>query len=157
MRIQCYQNPHRLNKRVRFHDWESSGVSSHHPILWRRRSYLIAWRMTRWQIFRWMSKVYSVIRRVTMQYIRPLQQQKYSKKNTLPIPQEDEAEELDQYLCIGLISPVKQATWLSPLVIVLKKNSKLWTWMNHLKLNAATVATVCDPFTVLRKHLSAHL
>jgi hypothetical protein len=34
-------------------------------------------------------------------------------------------EEIDKLLRVGFIRPVKQATWLSPIVVVPKKNGKL--------------------------------
>ena len=34
-------------------------------------------------------------------------------------------EEIDKLLRVGFIRPVKQATWLSPIVVVPKKNGKI--------------------------------
>ena len=52
-------------------------------------------------------------------------------------------EEIDNLLRVSSIWPVKQATWLSPIVIVPKKNEKIWAYVDYLKLN---VATVTDSF-----------
>ena len=57
-------------------------------------------------------------------------------------------EEIDQVLSVGLIWPVKQATWLSPMVVVPKKNDKIQVCVNYRKLNAAIVTDVFPlPFT----------
>ena len=34
-------------------------------------------------------------------------------------------EEIDKLLRVGFIQPVRQATWLSPIVVVPKKNDKI--------------------------------
>ena len=34
-------------------------------------------------------------------------------------------EEIDKLLQVGFLRPVKKATWLSPIVVVPKKNSKI--------------------------------
>ena len=52
-------------------------------------------------------------------------------------------EELDKLLKVGFIYPLKQVTWLSPIVIVPKKNGKLRICVDYRKLNAATET---DPF-----------
>jgi hypothetical protein len=50
------------------------------------------------------------------------------------------AIEQDTYklLAIGFIQYVKGATWLSPIVVVPRKNGKLKIYINFIKLNAAT-------------------
>ena len=55
-------------------------------------------------------------------------------------------EELDRLLKVGFIYPVDRATWLSPIVIVPKKNMKLRVYVDYRKLN---VATITDPFPLL--------
>ena len=52
-------------------------------------------------------------------------------------------EEIDKLLKVEFIRPVKQATWLSPIVVVPKKNGKMQVCLNYRKLN---VATVTDAF-----------
>ena len=47
-------------------------------------------------------------------------------------------EDLERLLKAGFIEPVNQATWLSPIVIVPKRNGKLWICVNFRRLNAAT-------------------
>ena len=46
-------------------------------------------------------------------------------------------EELDKLLKVGFIYPVEAVTWLSPIVIVPKKNGKLRICVDYRKLNAA--------------------
>lgn len=52
-------------------------------------------------------------------------------------------EELDKLLQVGFIYPLEQVTWLSPIVIVPKKNGKLRICVDYRKLNAAIET---DPF-----------
>ena len=57
-------------------------------------------------------------------------------------------EEIDKLLRVGFIWPVKKATWLSPIVVVPKKNGKIRVCMDYRKLNVATVTnTFSLPFT----------
>ena len=51
--------------------------------------------------------------------------------------------ELDKLLSVGFIKPVESAEWLSPIVVVPKKNGNLRICVDYRKLNAATIA---DPF-----------
>jgi hypothetical protein len=46
--------------------------------------------------------------------------------------------DIDKLLAIGFIQPVDEATWLSPIVVVLKKNGKLRICVDFRKLNKAT-------------------
>ncbi len=52
-------------------------------------------------------------------------------------------QDIDRLLVVGFIEYVEKATWLSPIVIVLKKNGKLRIWIDLKKLN---VATKKDPY-----------
>ena len=51
-------------------------------------------------------------------------------------------EEIDKLLRVGSIQPVKQATWLSLIVVVPKKNGKIRVCVNYWKLNASTITDV---------------
>lgn len=52
-------------------------------------------------------------------------------------------DELDRLLQVGFIAPIENPNWISPIVIVPKKNKKLWICVDYRKLNAATIP---DPF-----------
>jgi hypothetical protein len=52
-------------------------------------------------------------------------------------------QDLDKLLAIGFIVPMEEATWLYPIVVVLKKNGKLQICMDFQKLN---VVTKKDPY-----------
>ena len=57
-------------------------------------------------------------------------------------------EEIDKLLKIGFIRPVKRATWLSPIIMVSKKNGKIRVCVDYRKLNAITITdTFPLPFT----------
>jgi hypothetical protein len=57
-------------------------------------------------------------------------------------------EEIDKLLRVDFIRPVKRGTWLSLIVVVLKKNCKLQVYVNYRKLNAATITDAFPlPFT----------
>jgi hypothetical protein len=45
---------------------------------------------------------------------------------------------LNETVVVGFIQLVQEATWLSPIVMVPKKNGKLWIYVNFHKLNATT-------------------
>ena len=49
-------------------------------------------------------------------------------------------EDIDKLLSVGFIHPVKQATWLNPIVVVPKKNNHIHVCVDYRKLNAATIA-----------------
>ena len=56
--------------------------------------------------------------------------------------------EIDKRLRVGFIRPVKRATWLSPIVVMPKKNGKLRVCVDYRKLNEATVNDAFSlPFT----------
>ena len=48
-------------------------------------------------------------------------------------------EEIDKLLRVGFIRPVKQATWLSLILVVPKKNGKIKVCVDYQKLNVATI------------------
>ncbi len=47
-------------------------------------------------------------------------------------------QDINKLLAIGFIEFIEKTTWLSPVVIVLKKNGKLKICINFRKLNATT-------------------
>ncbi len=47
-------------------------------------------------------------------------------------------QDVDKLLVEGFIQPVEEATWLSPIVVVPKKNGKLKIYVDFKKLNNAT-------------------
>jgi hypothetical protein len=51
--------------------------------------------------------------------------------------------DIDRFLAIGFIQHVEEATWLSPIVVILKKNGKLKIYVDLRKLNFTTKK---DPF-----------
>jgi hypothetical protein len=55
-------------------------------------------------------------------------------------------QDIDKLLAIGFIQFVKEATWLSPIVIVPKKNGKLRIYIDLRILNATTKK---DPYPYL--------
>jgi hypothetical protein len=52
-------------------------------------------------------------------------------------------QDIDKLLVVRFILSVEEATWLSPIVIVPKKNGKLKIYINFQKVN---VATKKDPY-----------
>ena len=50
---------------------------------------------------------------------------------------------MDRLLSVGFIYPVEKATWISPIVIIPKKNMKIKVCVDYKRLNAATIP---DPF-----------
>ena len=67
---------------------------------------------------------------------RPVQQRRYRMN---PNYAAKVKEEIDKLLRVGFIRPVKGATWLSPIVVVPKKNGKIRVCVDYRKLNSATV------------------
>ena len=55
-------------------------------------------------------------------------------------------EEIDKLLRVGFIRPVKRATWLSPIVVVTKKNEQIRVCIDYRKLNA-TIITNAFPLS----------
>ncbi len=47
-------------------------------------------------------------------------------------------QDIDKPLAIGFIQPIEETTWLSPIMVVPKKNGKLRIYLNFKKLNKAT-------------------
>jgi len=47
-------------------------------------------------------------------------------------------QDIDKLLAIGFIEYVEEATWLSPIVVIPKKNGKLKIYIDFKKLNATT-------------------
>ena len=70
----------------------------------------------------------------------PSRQQRYRMN---PHMAKQVKEELDRLLRVGFIAPIENPDWISPIVIVPKKNKKLRICVDYSKLNAATVP---DPF-----------
>lgn len=70
----------------------------------------------------------------------PVKQQRYRMN---PNYAKQVKEELDKLLQVGFIKPVHEADWLSPIVVVPKKNGKLRICVDYRKLNAATIS---DPY-----------
>ena len=57
-------------------------------------------------------------------------------------------EEIDKLLRVGFIRQVKRAPWLTPIVVVPKKNGQIRVCVNYQKLNTATVTDAFPlPFT----------
>lgn len=54
-------------------------------------------------------------------------------------------EEIQRLLDAKFVRLVNRYTWLSPIVIILKKNGKLRVCIDYRKLNATTIK---DPFPV---------
>ena len=71
---------------------------------------------------------------------KPVQQRRYRMN---PNYAARVKEEIDKLLKAGFIRPVKQATWLSPIVVVPKKNGKIRVCVDYRKLN---VVTITDAF-----------
>jgi hypothetical protein len=46
-------------------------------------------------------------------------------------------QNIDKLLTAGFIQPIEKVTWLSPIVVVLKKNGKLRICVDFKKLNKA--------------------
>ena len=67
---------------------------------------------------------------------KPVQQRRYRMN---PNYAARVKEEIDKLLKAGFIRPVKQATWLSPIVVVPKKNGKIRVCVDYRKLNALIV------------------
>ena len=57
-------------------------------------------------------------------------------------------EEINKILHVGFIRPMKHATWLSPIMVIAKKNGKLRVCVDYRKLNSATIIDAFPlPFT----------
>ena len=76
---------------------------------------------------------------------RPVQQRRYRMNPNLVALVK---EEIDKLRHVGFIRPVKCATWLSPIVVVPKKNGQVRFCVDYWKLNVATVTDAFPlPFT----------
>ena len=49
-------------------------------------------------------------------------------------------EEIDKLPWVGFIRPVECAMWLSPIIVVPKKNTQIRVCVDYRKLNAALIA-----------------
>ena len=77
--------------------------------------------------------------------VKPVQQRRYRLNPNYAIKVK---EEIDKLLKVGFIRPLKKATWLSPIVVVPKKNGNIRVCVDYWKLNAATVTDAFPlPFT----------
>ncbi len=47
-------------------------------------------------------------------------------------------QDINKLLIVGFIKPVEEATWLSLIMVVLRKNEKLKIYVDFKKLNATT-------------------
>jgi hypothetical protein len=47
-------------------------------------------------------------------------------------------QNIDKLLVVGFIKPIEDTTWLSPIIVVPKKNGKLRICVDFRKLNVAT-------------------
>ncbi len=47
-------------------------------------------------------------------------------------------QNIDKLLIVGFIQPIEEATWLSPVMVMLKKNGELRSCVDFRKLNRAT-------------------
>jgi len=72
----------------------------------------------------------------------PIRQQRYRMN---PNYAKQVKDEIDKLLAVGFIYPIEKANWLSPIVIVPKKNGKLRVCVDYRKLNAVTMS---DPFLI---------
>jgi hypothetical protein len=55
-------------------------------------------------------------------------------------------QDIDKLFATGFIKPIEEATWLSPIIVVPKKNEKLKNFVNFKKLN---VVIKKDPYLLL--------
>ena len=76
---------------------------------------------------------------------KPVQQQYYRLNPNYMV---NVKEEIGKLLRVGFIRPVKKATWLSPIVVVPKKNGNIRVCVDYKKLNVATITDAFPlPFT----------
>ena len=110
------------------------------------KSAMVALLKEFWDVFAWSYE--------DMQGLDPqlYQHQIHLSKDTKPVAQRSYCmnpnyatkvkDEIDKLLRVGFIRPVKQATWLSPIVVVPKNNGKIRVYVDYQKLNVATVTDV---------------
>jgi hypothetical protein len=56
-------------------------------------------------------------------------------------------QDIDKLLTIGFIQPIEKATWLSPTMVIPKKNGKLRIFVDFSKFNKATKK---DPYLLMK-------
>ena len=77
--------------------------------------------------------------------VKPVQQRRYRLNPRYVVKVE---EEINKLLLVDFIEPVKKATWLSPIVIVPKRNVKINVCVDYRKLYSAIVTnSFLLPFT----------
>lgn len=76
---------------------------------------------------------------------KPVKQSRYQMNPTYAAQVK---EEIDKLVKTGFVYPVDRSEWLSPIVIVLKKNGKLRVCVDYRKLNVVTKSDpILLPFT----------
>ena len=70
----------------------------------------------------------------------PIVQQRYRMN---PNFAQQVKQEIDKLLSVGFIKPVNEVSWMSPIIVVPKKNGKIRVCVDYRKLNASTIT---DPF-----------
>lgn len=71
----------------------------------------------------------------TKKYARPIQQ---PQRRLNPHLKDIVKEELQKMLDVNFIYPISDSKWVSPLVVVPKKNGKWWICVDYKELNKAT-------------------
>jgi hypothetical protein len=93
-------------------------------------------------VFAWTHKDLKIIapklaqQKIELDITIPLTHQTKYKLN--PNYATTDKQDIDKLLIAGFIQSIKEATWLSPIVIIPKRNGKLKIFIDLKKLNAAT-------------------